>query len=83
MTYLTSLLNEIIEILVGGISSIGSGIGSGLQALVTDIFVTGSGTTESPYKLSVYGGVIIVFSGIALAVGLSRFIVSWISSLGN
>lgn len=80
---MTSLLNEIIEILVGGISSIGSGIGSGLQALVTDIFVTGSGTTDSPYKLSVYGGVIVVFSGIALAVGLSRFIVSWISSLGN
>lgn len=80
---MTNLLNEIIEILVGGISSIGSGIGSGLQNLVTDIFVTGSGTTESPYKLSVYGGIIIVFAGIALAVGLSRFVVSWISSLGN
>lgn len=80
---MTALLSEIIEILVGGITNIASGIGSGLQSLVTDIFVTGSGTTESPYKLSVYGGVIVVFAGIALAVGLSRFVVSWLSSLGN
>lgn len=80
---MTSLLSEIIEILVGGITNIASGIGGGLQALVTDIFVTGQGTTESPYKLSVYGGVIVVFAGIALSVGLSRFIVSWLSSLGN
>lgn len=80
---MTNLLSEIIEILVGGITNIASGIGSGLQSLVTDIFVTGSGTTESPYKLSVYGGVIVVFAGIALAVGLSRFVVNWLSSLGN
>lgn len=80
---MTGLLSEIIEILVGGITNIASGIGGGLQSLVTDIFVTGAGTTESPYKLSVYGGVIVVFAGIALAVGLSRFVVSWLSSLGN
>lgn len=80
---MTNLLSEIIEILVGGITNIASGIGSGLQSLVTDIFVTGSGTAESPYKLSVYGGVIVVFAGIALAVGLSRFVVNWLSSLGN
>lgn len=78
-----SVLTEIIGLLTGGITGIASGIGSGLQQLVTQIFLTGQGTTESPYKLSVYGGIIIVFAGVALAVGLSRFVVNWVSSLGN
>lgn len=77
------VLTEIIDLLVGGISGIASGIGSGLQNLVTQIFLTGTGTAEDPYTLSVYGGVLIVFAGVALAIGLSRFIVNWLSSLGN
>lgn len=77
------VLTEIIDLLVGGISGIASGIGSGLQNLVTQIFLTGTGTVEDPYTLSVYGGVLIVFAGVALAIGLSRFIVNWLSSLGN
>lgn len=78
-----SVLTEIIGLLTQGISGIASGIGQGLQTLVTNIFLTGTGSSSDPYKLSVYGGVIIVFAGIALAVGLSRFIVRWVSSLGN
>ncbi len=78
-----SVLTEIIGLLTSGISGIASGIGGGLQQLVTQIFLTGTGTEQDPYKLSVYGGVIIVFAGVALAVGLSRFVVNWVSSLGN
>lgn len=77
------ILTAIIEILVGGITGIASGIGSGLSTLVTDIFVTGAGTTESPYALSVFGTVIVVFAGIALAIGLCRLVVKWISTLGG
>lgn len=80
---MTAILQEIISLLVGGISGIASGIGSGLQELVKAIFLTGTGAESDPYKLSVYGGLIIVFAGVALAVGLSRFIVNWVSSLGN
>lgn len=78
-----AILQEITTLLVSGISGIASGIGSGLQELVKSIFLTGQGTNESPYALSVYGGLIIIFAGVALAVGLSRFIVNWVSSLGN
>ena len=78
-----AILREIISLLVGGVSGIASGIGSGLQELVKAIFLTGAGTETDPYKLSVYGGLIIVFAGVALAIGLGRFVVSWISSLGN
>lgn len=77
------ILTAIIEILVGGITGIAQGIGQGLSTLVTDIFVTGAGTTESPYALSVFGTVIVVFAGIALAIGLCRLVVKWISTLGG
>ena len=77
------VLSEIINLLVSGISGIASGIGQSLQQLVTAIFLTGEGTQASPYALSVYGAIIIVFASVALAVGLSRFIVNWLSSLSN
>lgn len=80
---MTALLNSIIELLVGGISGIATGIGSGLQSLVTNIFVSGTGETSDPYKLTVFGGLIVVFAGIALAVGLSRWVMNFVTSLGN
>lgn len=80
---MTALLTEIIGILVGGISGIATGIGEGLQTLVKNIFVTGLGTQESPYSLTVFGGLIIVFAGISLAIGLCRFVMNFVSSFGN
>lgn len=80
---MTALLTEIIDILVGGITGIASGIGSGLSDLVKAIFVNGTGTEGDPYALTVFGGLVIVFAGISLAIGLSRFIVNWVTSFGN
>lgn len=79
---MSAVLTEIINLLVSGITAIASGIGTGLQALVTSIFLTGSGTTESPYALSTFGGIVIVFAGISLAVGLCRWVMSFVTSLG-
>ena len=74
-----AVLTEIISILTGGISGIATGIGSGLGNLVSSIFLdtTGDGT-----KLSVFGGLIVVFAGVSLAIGLSRWVVNWLTSLG-
>ena len=79
---MTAVLQELIALLVGGITGIASGIGTGVSALVKDLFLDGAGTTESPYTLSIFGGVIGIFGGISLAIGLSRLIFNWISSLG-
>lgn len=78
-----ALLTQIIEILVGGIVGLAEGIGEGLTALVTSIFVNGTGGAEDPYTLTVFGGLVIVFAGIALAIGLSRFVMRFVTSLGN
>lgn len=77
-----SVLTEIIQLLVGGITGIATGIGQGVSSLVTQIFLTGEGTQASPYALSVFGAVIAVFGGISLAVGLSRWVMNFLTSLG-
>lgn len=76
------VLTEIIEILTGGISGMATGIGTGLSELATSVFlkVGDAGAIEG---LSTFGMLVAVFGGIALAVGLSRFVVRWVSTLGK
>lgn len=79
---MTTVLTEIISILVGGLTSFGQGLAQSLQQIVTAMFLTGDGTTNNPYALSVFGGVICIFGGISLAVGISRWVLNFITSLG-
>lgn len=74
-----TILTEIIGILVGGITGVAEGIGGGLQSLATNIFLEGTGDTQS---LSVMGTLIVVFAGISLALGLSRWVLNFVTSLG-
>lgn len=76
----TALLQEIIQILVGGITGIAEGIGAGLSNLAQSIFLT---TKEGATTLSTFGTIIVIFAGISLAIGLSRLIVGWLTSLGG
>lgn len=73
------ILQAIIEILVGGIAQVSQGIGTGLSTLATSIFLTGTGESQT---LSTFGVLIVCFAGIALAVGLCRWVVNFVSSLG-
>lgn len=74
------ILTEIISLLTSGLTGIASGIGQGLSELVTNVFLEGTGDNQ---KLSVFGGVVIIFAGVSLAIGLSRWVTSFITSLGN
>ena len=73
-----AVLQEIISILTGGITGIATGIGSGLSELATSIFLNEAGSA-----LSLFGGLIVVFAGISLAVGLCRWFMNFVTSLGN
>lgn len=79
----TAILAEIISLLVGGISGVAKGIGSGLSELAQSIFLatTGAGETATT-GLSVFGTLIIIFAGISLAIGLSRWVLNFVTSLG-
>lgn len=75
-----AIVTEIVGIMTQGLTGIATGIGGGLSTLVQEIFlnVGEDGATE----LSLFGGVIVVFAGISLAIGLSKWVVNWVTSLG-
>ena len=75
---MASILQEIISLLVGGLTQVATGIGSGLQSLVENIFLNADKS-----GLSTYGGVIVIFAGVSLAIGLCTKIVTWVTTLGN
>lgn len=76
------VLDDFIDLLVGGIEGMGSGIGSGVNTFVGDLFLT-LDSTGNVTGLSLFGSVTAIFAGIALAVGLTTLIFKWIQSIGN
>lgn len=57
---MSTVLTEIVDLLVGGIQGMATGIASGLNTMVTNLFiVTGEGGTKS---LSAFGGVVTIFA---------------------
>lgn len=73
------ILTQIIEILTGGLTSVSSAMGTALSSMATSIFLTGSGDSQT---LSTFGTLIIVFAGIALALGLFRWVLNFVTSMG-
>lgn len=78
-----NIVTEIASILFGGISTTASGVGNGLKELVTAIFLNVDATTNAVTGLSTFGIVAVSFMGVSLAIGLSRFVLNWVTSLGR
>ena len=76
---MSSILTEIVGLLVGGISGIATGVGSGVSSLVNSIFIDATGTTP---VLTAFGGIVVVFAGVSLAIGLCRWVMNFLTSLG-
>ena len=70
------IVDAIVEIMFSGITGVATGIGQGLSTLAQSIFLTTEGA------LSTFGILIVIFAGISLAIGLSRWVVNFVSSLG-
>lgn len=78
---MAQLLNQIIELLIGGITGMATGLGNGINEYVTKLFiVTGEGGATS---LSSFGAMVAIFGGIALAVGITRRVFNWLITLGG
>ena len=75
-----SVLSDIITILVDGITEYAAGFGAGLGAAAEAIFLTtGEGGAQT---LSTFGGLIVVFAALSLAIGVTKLIFNWVTSLG-
>lgn len=79
---MTAILSQIIEILVGGLTSFGTGIGSGIQSIVQSLFVSVDSGTGAQ-SLTIFGVLIVTFAAISLAVGITRRLFSWVTTLGG
>lgn len=76
----TAIVQAIIEILVSGIAGIATGVGQGFSTLAQNIFLTTVGDSTT---LSVFGTLIIVFAAISLGLALCRWVLNFVSSLGQ
>lgn len=74
------ILTEFIGLLVGGISELATGIGTGLNNAVTAMFLE---TAEGVTSLSTFGGMVAIFGGIALAIAFVTMVFHWLESIGN
>ena len=80
---MVDILSEIISLLTGGITGVATGVGQGLSTLAKSVFIetVGEGASATT-QLSTFGALIVIFAGIGLAIGLSRWIVNFCTSLG-
>lgn len=76
-----NLVTEIVKIIVSGITEMGKGIGAGISGAVEAMaFTAGTGDTKT---LSVWFIVVLAFAGISLAVGLTRLVYTFLTTLGK
>ena len=79
---MSTVLSEFVTILVGAIESLGTGIATGVSSMAEALFLKVNATTHAVEGLSVFGGIIAIFAGLALAVGITTKVYMWIVSLG-
>lgn len=78
---MAEVLQQFIEILVGGITQLAEGIATGVVSMTKALFLEyNEGTLVG---LSVFGGVVAIFAGLALAIAITTRVYTWIVSLGN
>lgn len=79
---MATVLTEFINILVGGVTTMATGLAGGIVAMAKALFleVDGQGAVTG---LSIFGGIVAIFSGISLAVGITTRVYLWVTSLGH
>lgn len=78
---MATVLQEFISILVSGITSLATGIAGGVVAMAKALFLE---ETEGVVSgLSVFGGIVAIFAGLALAISITTRVYTWVTSLGN
>ena len=79
---MSNVLQQFVDLLVGGIVDLAEGIATGVSTMAKALFldVAQDGTVTG---LSIFGGIVAIFAGLALAVGITTRVYTWITSLGN
>lgn len=78
-----AVLQEFVGILVGAIVEMSQGLATGIIAMAEGLFLKTDATTGAVTGLSVFGGIIAIFAGVALCVGITTRVFLWVTSLGK
>ena len=80
---MANALSQFVDILVGGIVDLAEGIATGVSTMAQALFLEVDATTHAVSGLSTFGGIVAIFAGLALAVGITTRVYLWITSLGK
>lgn len=84
---MTSVLGDFVSIMVSGIVDLSTGIAGGIvsmaKALFLEVSVDSTTHVETVTGLSIFGGIVAIFAGLALAIGITTKVYTWVTSLGN
>lgn len=80
---MSTVLQEFVQILVSGIVDLATGIAGGVVAMAKALFLEVDGTTGAVTGLSMFGGIVAIFAGLALAISITTRVYTWVTSLGN
>lgn len=75
-----AIVTAIVSTMTDGLIGIGQGIGEALSAMVTAIFLTGTGSEQT---ISVFGYMIFIFAGLSLGFALTRWCLNFLTSFGK
>lgn len=75
-------LTEFLELLGGGAVTLSADIGEGLVAMAKNGFFEVDSTTGNVTGLNAFGSLIAIGGGIALAIGLTTKVVTYIFGIG-
>lgn len=80
---MANVLQEFVNILVSGIQDLATGIAGGIVSMAKALFLEVDSSTQAVTGLSVFGGIVAIFAGLALAIGITTRVYTWVTSLGN
>lgn len=79
----TAILQAILEILYGGLTTGATAVGKGISSFVTNMFFVTATEGGAIQGLSSFGIIVSVFAGIALVVGIGRLIYNLLAKFGS
>lgn len=80
---MANALTEFVELLGGAIVTLAQKIAQGVSEMASALFLKINSTTNAVEGLSVFGGIMGIFCGVSLAVGITTRVFLWVTSLGR
>lgn len=80
---MATALTEFVELLGGAIVSLAEKIAEGVSSMASALFLKTNSSTHAVEGLSIFGGIMGIFCGISLAVGVTTRVFLWVTSLGR